>query len=459
MRRTPPAGGKSANRRRGWDRSERTAIPAQRSARSQSVTALWLPIVVAVVSAVLLRFPHWLFAPRLWAEEGSVYLASAAACPWWLALVQPHQGYYSFAPNFAAVIAWNLLPLEAAPRVTFFLSFLLQLAPLVVLLSSGIQALQRPLKMFFALVLVLVAMPSEEIWLNTTGSPFFLALSTAIVLATSNNPGIGRWWRRLVIGAGALSGLPSVVLAPLFVWRATLEKDRERWLQTGLLCVGGVVQGVAMAFPSAATASRAQNLTPDQGLDFMTFLGTVFAKQVLLPFLGADLTDRIAVPLGVALSTHTLRAAGGLLVAVVGVGAWLAVLLAVRAARSSQGRWLILASVVLLLVSFVGSLESRFPYVSAVGGGRYFYAPNALLSLALAASAVRASRRVRVAVMMVLTWIAVVGAVEFTRPREVFRTGPDWSSEVRRWRADPQWTPTIWPAGWPVSLPTSRPPR
>ena len=54
---------------------------------------------------IIIREPAYLTDPRIWAEEGSIYIQSYLDNGAVESLLMPHLGYYSFFNNFAIAIS------------------------------------------------------------------------------------------------------------------------------------------------------------------------------------------------------------------------------------------------------------------------------------------------------------------------------------------------------------------
>ena len=55
-------------------------------------------LLIAAAVLIVVREPGLLIHPRLWAEEGSLYLATSLTLPWWKALLAVHKGWFLCCP-------------------------------------------------------------------------------------------------------------------------------------------------------------------------------------------------------------------------------------------------------------------------------------------------------------------------------------------------------------------------
>ncbi len=206
---------------------------------SNLVKANWRWVVLGLSMCVIVwRAPGLFTEPRLWAEEGTRYFRSAYAYAespqWYRSLFQVQRGYFALWPNLAATAAANLVPLEEAPRVTTALALLIQLAAVAILLWSESELWShRGIKTLGVLAMIFAPL-SGEIWLNTINSQFVLALIGFLILhANARQSQRLRWLFQALLGIAGLTGIVSILLTPLFVFKALKEKSRERAIQAG----------------------------------------------------------------------------------------------------------------------------------------------------------------------------------------------------------------------------------
>src|SRR4051812_27731353 len=191
------------------------------AARYGAAASGWrsLPAAALTLAALFLivrRTPHILLVGRFWAEEGTIYFRDALLGSWADALLAPRMGYFS-AWTKLATLAATAVPLEWAPLVTVYAALAVQL--MVIWIVARSDAFAGPVARLLAVAVVLFAVPSAEVWLNTANSQFHFALVAAVLLVTA--PGALPAALRLgFLALAAASGPVGVSLAPLFAWRA-----------------------------------------------------------------------------------------------------------------------------------------------------------------------------------------------------------------------------------------------
>ncbi len=396
------------------------------------------PGLALAVFALLMvtRSPKIVTQGRFWAEEGKVYFKDAVSGSWFDALLAPRMGYYS-AFNKLAALAASAVPLEFAPRVTVLCAGLVMLG--VALFIIRCDAFPTPGAKGLGLAALLFAVPSSEVWLNTINSQFYFAVGTAILLVTARGR-IGSDVRLAFLLLAGLTGPVSVFLVPFFLYRAWRERTGWAYAEAAVLTLCTLVQA-ALVLQGLTGGARAGAFAPQ------ALAAAIAVKSLILPWFGATLaqsaasalSDGPALPRAVALA-GTLLMAG---------------LLALVVARRPPARWLALMGTALVVLSCAGALQvDPWGLVIPGIGGRYAFATNVLWGLALVAvlGAAEEARWRRFIATLMLAAFLLTGASAFWS-RDPLLSGPNWTHEVRAWRAGPPAAPLkIWPPGWELTL-------
>lgn len=400
-------------------------------------------ILLGGLFIIYLRYPLFLLEPRFWAEEGKVYFAYAYNHPWYDALFAPHEGYYALFPNIAAIFA-SLVNLKDAPLVTTFLAFTAQMIPLSIILygkSSLWDTLPR--KIVIVLIIIFTSL-SAEIWLNTANSQFFFSLITFLILMEDNAGGFKKWCYRILLGFSGLTGVVSCFLIPVFLIKAWKGKNREHYIQTGILLSAAAMQVIAVL--SAFDADK-----PDR---FMTtslpvILSIIYTKTIVLPFAGFRWASVFATKMKMLLfsNKHEFAVFGYIFF-------FLIVLFIVLVFQGKERgkQMMILGSYCLLtLLSIFASLGDKSIYIDTFIGGRYFYVPSVILiifiysNIDFSGGAVRMARSVLC--VLLITASIITGAIVY-KPSVMFvanESWPRWSEEVEKWEKNGSYILMIWP--------------
>lgn len=188
----------------------------------KNINVLIVLITAAIV--IVIRQPLFFTAPRLWAEEGGVYLFHALVHDPTSSFLTPHHGYYSLFNKLAISVASQIFPLRYAALVTTGFSAALQLCTcLVIYASVGRLGRSKLHRFVLALIPLFVAYP--ETWLNTINAHFWLATGTYFIL---NSARISMA-QILYLLMAFMTGIASLFFLPYFVLRAFKEKTSELW--------------------------------------------------------------------------------------------------------------------------------------------------------------------------------------------------------------------------------------
>lgn len=435
---------------RGWTDRERA------SATPEPVFSLPMRFALLLGFAVLLllKLPNAVLHGRFMGEEGPIFFAYAWHHGSWDALWRVFGGYLNLAANAFTLLSARLvqsgwLTLEQAPRVTMAAAFVFQLLPAALLLFWRPHWIRTPLALVASLLVLALPPAVEEVWLNVLHVQFYLTLCAALLLTLDPPRGFWRWAvSALVLVLGPLCGPGAMVLGPLFLARAVMERSPARMVQTALLGFSGLLQLLVFFQPSPM---RGQMKSVDE------IASMVFVRLGIHPFAGSNLSNEVGRDLALVYAEHGAQwwlfvAASLAFCLWLGWVAW-------RARHSARG-WLLAGGLALAVISFGGGMLDVPPPVWFVPfcSQRYDYVPLVLLGLALVdyvAGHVAAGRRWHFAYGAIPF---LVGALYFNMTLIMFREGPVWQDEVAQWRRDHNYALHTWPSQWTMDLSdTTRP--
>jgi hypothetical protein len=425
-----------------------SARPFAESNRAPGLPPTRLQVSLLMLIGLLVLFaraPHLLLQGRVVAEEGTTYLFYAWDATPLRALLAPHQGYYSLLDNLSALIAARVLPLSATALFFTWTAAAVQL--LLLYLAVECEAFRTPLERWLALFALLLATPNVEIWLSLENCQWLLAVAAAIILISSTR----RLFllRSATLALGALSGVTTMPLIPLFWLKAWRERSRRAvvfalsvtlpaFLQSAIL-LRAISTGVRPVSTHQLRALAVYTSSRVLVLPFTTGRGALYYDTFLFHHPGIVwritlyIASAILLVLGFLLFRRTSRAA---------------LLLYVSALLSCAFDW-------------YGCFNCTYDLIlpSLGGEGRYFFPANAILLLALLLAATGASRPwLARASFVALAWLLVTGAFQYFRMRPHFAGYPAWSPQVRRWEVDEHQPIIIAPDFWnPLYLPHRHP--
>jgi hypothetical protein len=368
--------------------------------------------------------------------------------PWHTTLFMPHLGYYSFVDNIAGLLAFYLVPLEQAPKVTVIFALIIQLIPALLIIISSSDPFRGHIRKILAILIILVTVPSQEVWLNTINSQFYLTLCVGIIMVSQGEGKSACWFYRLILLISALTGPVVIFLTPLFWLVAWLQRSKERVIQASILTCGALIQSLLVI--NALTLSER---TVDFNLKIFLMAG--FIKCVALPLTGIAVADWLARYLRLASLNKFLP-----IIIVIFLLLFIYFFLKeIWSSKVFEARLMAVGSILVLTLSYFGALNiDRLTLVSSIIGARYYYVPNAMLSLTILFSLSSDSLMKNVTkniFKIFLAWLIIGGSIQYfsTDKTPLFFIGPDWAGEVRKWRENSNYQLGIWPVNWRMTLP------
>jgi hypothetical protein len=369
-------------------------------------------ITFLAVALVALRKSDSLLNPQFWAEDGALFFIEAERYGGWGLLFRPYEGYLHLLPRLIAALA-TPLPLTLAPgfyawsslAVTGSIAWWLQ-SPRITLPGGAVAAL------------ALAAVPhTGEVYLTTCNLQWIAALGLfALGLTTDATTPATRIGEAALLLITGLSG-PFVLLAlPLFAWRAFAR--RSRW---SLILLALAIAGAAAHIPSILARTPDATDAPWAPLHHAAIIGrrvvgTLFLGQISLP-----------EAIFTALSVLTFSFLSYVFY---------------RCRASLPGGLLLLAAAVFVLAATAYKVRPDTWTLSELGNGdRYFFIPKIIILWLLAALALTAGPRLRLALFALLLLPLIANA-----PRFRFPPAPDqhWRASCQLIaRGQPIWVPIL----------------
>ena len=296
------------------------------------------------------------------------------------------------------------------------------------------------------MALVLVGVPTDEIWLNTINCQPWLILTAALLLLEPPTSDRFRAWAAAgLLVLGGLSAPVMSALAPLFVWRAWRVRDRAAIAQAAIVVVCGLVQAWcvwAAVGSGQALPARLAGISPG------VFAATVWMRTLILPLLGIDAAGVV----GALIARRGGVEISGAVALLVLAGAEVAVL--ARGLRAGDrlalaGAYVLVTTLTLLTVAGDKTLLLRSPWASS----RYVYAPGVLILLTLLGGVRSDGGKLWAAFCaLVLAFRLAQGTWGYPATVRWRPDWPRWPAQVQLWEADPSTPLAIWPPPWRVTL-------
>lgn len=395
------------------------------------------------------RAPELLWMPRFWAEEASLFFATAFEQGFWSGLFNIPvytAGYISLLANLASSLA-TLVPLEYAPFVNTYFALLFTLIPVALLLwgSSYLwdSAWQKLLAASMVILISANISAPHEVWLNVTNSQVFCGVISAVILF-ERLQGLSlkaRWlYRGLLIFCG-LSGVYTTFLGPGFFIKMWLERSRESVIHFLLVSFTALIQISIFIY---LKTHNLLSLAKTTEFDLWTALLSLLKYHVLSPLVGY----KNMLSLTAWLNQHFILGLclAGILILILSI--WL-----FQQRRSlSPYFWLLLILFPLL------SLLVTYGAMRHVPGGRYMVLPGLfilwfIISL-LSVQSISSNQTVYFLSIrplwlnMIILFIIINMLTHYKEGNYLAyqKTTPLWGNEIHAWTNNPDKLITVWPA-------------
>ncbi len=381
---------------------------------SQSVAGLATdrrpsPFVIAgTIAAVLLvlfaRRPGAFVHPQFWAEDGAIFFNYADRYGW-AAMTMPYAGYHHFLLRLVSCAAARLDPLWV-PAVYFWASTLV-IGTLAGALFS--RRLDLPHPFWLALAVVLVP-HTGEVFNNLTNAQWPAALALVLLLVARDATTGWQWLVDALIAIlVGLTGVFSLIFAPLFIARAAWRRTRAAWIIAALVAVPAAVQAYTVLHePAPVPASPALNVAIVARIVVQRISGVMW----LAPSLGRHLPATWFILIG--LTCAALIAWAGL-----------------RNPKYRETTLLLWGCLAFVQLAVIHKFGSDFRMLGdSANGERYFFLPRVLLLwLCIFAWDAKSPGKWVARTACILTLLTSVVAFRFTPYRDY--NWPYWAAKLR----------------------------
>jgi hypothetical protein len=310
------------------------------------------------------------------------------------------------------------------------------------IVTGNAQWLAHRFAVIAALLMLVIAPATEEVFFNVLHIQFHLALCVALILALDvprramTSVGYG-----LLLFLGPLCGPASIAIMPLFALRGVIDRDRRRLIQFAALSSGAAVQ-LLLFYGS----SPARGHVADPGV----IAAAMFVRLFVAPVFGIDIANRVAWRIHASQVAETTQWWWFAAATALSYGA----LIAVAWRRRDAAVWFALSSLMIAVVSFGFGIIIVDPadLLNVVLGERYNFLPVVLLGMTFVVLAMRPETEGRTLFALLCILILVSGAYYYAKPLAQFSDGPSWRTQVQIWRGDHRHALAVWPSPWSADL-------
>ncbi|MGH9126110.1 MAG: hypothetical protein ACRDZ8_15505 [Acidimicrobiales bacterium] len=408
-------------------------------ARDQPSPLVCLGLALVGLVLLVLRRPDVLGSPKLWAEDGAVYMNDAFLRHGYQTFLAPYNGTVYLIPRLWA-FATTALPVARLPLSYALFALVFDVACLAIVLSRRFAWLIPSFWVRAALFLVLILLPGTwEIYGNLTNSIWYAGLCLLLLsFATDPRSKRGAVAEVVVAVLLALTTAVSIIVAPLYLLRWWRTRSRQ-----GVALV--IVVGLGGAYQLLET-----RLHPRVQPSYASVSGWAYIRTMVERVGGTAALGQYRLAAWWPGSHPHRHLAALLLSAVMLAGVALLTWFLPRPAA--------LALAVAMAMSLAAATFGLAIPFSQLGdpqtGGRYFVGPVVILCLALASAVpVALARLPRPVGFVVLVPVAILafGVVGDARLRPMPAIG--WTASARCIASHRQCRVQLDPAAWVVVLP------
>lgn len=327
--------------------------PIARAERSRQ-TYVWLAVLGAAALLVA-RKPWALHTPQLWAEDGSIFLNEADSLGA-AALFRAYQGYFHLLPRLIAWVARVAFDPAAWPAVYNGGALLVALAVLLRLASPRLAIPCKP-----GLILAIALVPQTgEVLFNVTNVQWLAAFFVIAQLLMTPAVSVGQLASDVaILLLAGLTGPFAVVLLPLFIWRAWVDRHRGNTVTLAAVAISAAIQGWALAHGTGGAPTP----RPDH-LDVVNYAAVVSNRVFVWPLLGPRIAAMLPSPA----------------VAAIGIAAVAAVAyrIATHLPRHEFEGYVVAAALLLIAAISWRTRPDGWDVHNLENGDRYFFIPRVL---------------------------------------------------------------------------------
>lgn len=391
-----------------------------------------IALLFVSIIAIILREPALILYPRLWGEEGSIFYQFALHHSVWDIFTTAHVGYLTLFNSIVSTLQAKFFSIDNAAIVSTYMGFLVQLVPVYIIAFTNYRFWDNPIKKIIC-TLIVITVTAPEQWLNTTNSHFIFGLITFLIMVVSPEglSLVTKYLFRILLIIGGLTGPASIFFTPTFLLKAYKEKNKEKYIQAGILVVCAIIQALVIVY-SILYNNKYNRLSEHQHVRAAYhFLIDNFSmiSQASTSYLH-PITRYLSVFFGL------------LTVAIYGFYLF-------KNRKNSTNLIPLLCVIIVGSFSTLGSLHMA-------GGPRYAYIPTCILMMFILSEFFNKENKIQYIASAALVICLTIYVIDYRESMvSVYNpTYPKWKDELAKHRADSTYNPRIHPGTdpWMVEL-------
>mgnify|MGYP001600988561 CR=1 FL=1 len=195
--------------------------------------------------------------PQFWAEDGTIWFATAYNFGWWPAIITPMVGYLQTISRLVGGIS-HLLPLAYAPLFFNLVAVLIRALPVMYLFSDRWYKILPNFWFKIVLALIYLFLPNTaEVHANITNAHWFLALILLMVLfGELSTKKYVRILEAILLLVASVSGPFSVFLLPIIFLAWFWLPQKRNLINITIISFGAIVQMTLIVLFGFSTRSH-----------------------------------------------------------------------------------------------------------------------------------------------------------------------------------------------------------
>ncbi len=396
-----------------------------------------LLFLLLLLILIFYRSPYIFINGRFIAEEGSWWFSNVFSNGTLAGLTYIYWGssYFNFWANISSVLA-SFFPLEVAPLVTVYMALVVKLYLFIYIFYSESKFLKNNFdKSLISLILLLSPMMTSTIWLNTLVSQIYFTLILILIFFQKENSRsvIDKFSNIIIFIAGMTSILPCF-FTPFFLFKYIRQKTNHNFWRFISSAIPFIFQFSIFIYSNIfnLTDENRFSLSANKLVNFLynvpvkSILGTDLSKTIFYNFLNSNIviaTLGILVVLGL-LIYFILRYLKG----------------------NNKDEILFYLFIFFIFQSILAIYSSKYDQVQA----RYAVIPSALFVLLIYRLFQINRNFFKILFLSFVITSVSLGFYEYKINNKYphflscLEGCPNWSDEVEKWRADPNYNLKIW---------------
>jgi hypothetical protein len=191
---------------------------------------LYVYIIMFLVAFIIIisRRPDAILNPQFWAEDGTVFYAQAYNSGSLNSLFSPYAGYLHAVPRLTAALSM-LFPLKLAPLIFNLVAIIIQILPVLFLISSRFSTLIPNINYRICLSFLYLALPGcYEVNANITNTQWRVALLMFMAMIAHSFQVLVNLFDLIIILIGGLTGPFSILIMPVIVFLIFFKKIKNQ---------------------------------------------------------------------------------------------------------------------------------------------------------------------------------------------------------------------------------------